>query len=87
VVSQPLRYSVLRTAVPGCCGTTKDNSAPAGDMTKVLGFLGLAELCCQKQHACESPGRISVSETVAFSIFLITKKKYLEEIIQKLPNI
>lgn len=36
-------------------------------------FLELAELCCQKQQACESPGGINVSETVAFSIFLIKK--------------
>lgn len=75
VVSQPLRHGVLRTAMPGCWGTTKDNSAPAGDTKWALGFLELAERCCQKQHACESPGGISVSETVAFSIFLI-KKKY-----------
>lgn len=34
-------------------------------------FLELAELCCQKQQACESPGGINVSETMAFSIFLI----------------
>lgn len=37
-------------------------------------FLELAELCCQKQQACESPGGINVSETMAFSIFLILKK-------------
>lgn len=70
---QELAVSQLRTAMPGCCGTTKDNSAPAGGMKWALGFLKLAELCCQKQRACKSPGGIHVSETAAFSIFLIKK--------------
>lgn len=55
------------------CGTSKDNTALAGGVKWSLGLPKLAELCCHKQGACKSPGGISVSETMAFSLFLARK--------------
>lgn len=56
-----------------CCGASKDNTALAGGVKRALRLPKLAELCCHKQGACKSPGGISVSETMAFSIFLTRK--------------
>lgn len=43
------------------------------EVRQALGLPKLAELCCHKQGSCKSPGGIRASETMAFSIFLITK--------------
>lgn len=61
----------------GCCGASKDNTALAGGVKWTSELPKLAELCCHKQGACKSPSGISVSETMAFSVFLI--KNYIVE--------
>lgn len=73
LVSQPFGHSGLRMTMLGCCGASKDNTALAGGMKRTLGLPKLPELCYHKQGACKSPGGISVSETMALSIFLIKK--------------
>lgn len=57
----------------GCCGASKDNAVLAGGVKQALGPPKLSELCCHKQGGCKSPGGISLSETIEFSIFLIRK--------------